>query len=139
MASWQTPVTSTAASYYSYSDWNRVENNVVYLVSLLQTCGIIIPALTTVTNRADGSYMDFYDSLNRIESNILAIFLGYHIAPVGWITPKTNWSYNQPISYLDTNRIEGNEQGLYNMLSGVIQEFPICGQSLNICGLGWRN
>lgn len=135
---WITPVTSSATSYYSFTDWNRIENNVTVLVSLLRTCGYTL-SLTTVINRSDGSYMDFYDSLNRIENNILAIYNCYAIAPTGWISPKTTWSYDEPLSYVDTNRIEGNELGLYNMLNGIIQEYPVSGQSLAICGLGWYN
>jgi spore cortex formation protein SpoVR/YcgB (stage V sporulation) len=92
-----------------------------------------------VTNRADGSYLDFYDSINRIEGNILTLYNSYGIAPVGWQTPKTNWSYDQQFSYKDTNRIEGNEQALYQMVNGIIQEYVVCGQSLNLCAMTWNN
>ena len=133
-----TPVTSNAQSYYNVTDWNRVENNVQFLVTLIQACGFNLN-LTTITNRADGSFLDFYDSLNRIEANILALFNCYCVAPTGWVTPKTTWTYDMPFSYVDTNRMEGNELGLYNMLNGILQEYPVCGQGLAICGLGWYN
>lgn len=136
--SWQTPVISNAQSYYNYTDWNRVENNLNALVTLIQACGYNL-TLTTITNRADGSYLDFYDSLNRIEGNILALFNCYAVAPPGWITPKVSWTFDMPISYADTNRMEGNETALYNMVNGIIQEYPVCGQGINICGLGWYN
>ncbi|MHB1654122.1 MAG: hypothetical protein ACYCVD_16850 [Desulfitobacteriaceae bacterium] len=136
--SWQTPVTNwTAQSYFNYTDFNRIEGNSAAIATLLQACGYNV-TLTTITSR-DYSTLDFYDSLNRIEGNILALFNSYAVAPLGWILPKTTWSYDQPFSYLDTNRIEGNELALYNMVSGIIQEYPVCGQSLSICGLGWRN
>lgn len=135
---WIAPATSNALSYYNYTDWNRVENNVGVLVTLIQACGYNL-TLTTVTNRADGSYLDFYDSLNRIEANILAVYNCYAIAPPGWVTPITTWTYDQSISYVDTNRMEGDELGLYNMVNGIIQEVPFCGQGLQICGLGWYN
>lgn len=136
--SWQNPVTNwTAQSYFNYTDFNRIEGNASAIATLLRTCGFTV-TLTTVTSRAYTT-LDFYDSLNRMESNLLALYNCYHVAPPGWITPKTTWSYDQPFSYLDTNRMEGNEAALYNMVSGIIQDYPICGQSLNICGLGWRN
>lgn len=136
---WQTPVTNwSAQNYFNYTDFNRIENNVSALVALLQNCGFNL-SLTMITSRLDGSYLDFYDSLNRIESNILTLFNCYGIAPPGWITPKTTWNYDQPFSYVDTNRMEGNELALYNMVSGIIQEYPICGQGFEICGLGWYN
>ena len=136
---WQTPVTNwTAQSYFNYVDWNRVEGNCVALAALFQVCGYNL-ALTTITSRADGSYLDFYDSLNRIEGNLLALYACYSVAPSGWLTPKTTWTYDQPFSYNDTNRMEGNELALYNMVNGIIQEFVMCGQSLAICGLAWQN
>ncbi len=135
---WQTPITNwSAQDYFNYTDFNRIEANTAALATLLQTCGFTV-ALTTITSR-DYSTLDFYDSLNRIESNILALYNCYAVAPASWITPKTTWTYDQPFSYTDTNRMEGNELALYNMISGIIQEYPICGQSLSICGLGWRN
>ncbi|SPF53382.1 conserved hypothetical protein [Candidatus Desulfosporosinus infrequens] len=96
-------------------------------------------SLTTITNRSDGSFLDFYDSLNRIEGNILVLYNCYNVAPSGWIAPKTTWTYDQPFSYIDTNRMEGNELALYNMVNSIIQEYVFCGQSLTICGLGWQN
>lgn len=135
---WQIPVVSSATSYFNYTDWNRIEGNCVALAALLQTCGYIV-ALTTVTSRADGTYLDFYDSINRIEGNILALYTCYSIAPSGWITPKTTWTFDQPFSFTDTNRMEGNTLALYNLVSGIIQEYVVCGQSLAICGLTWNN
>jgi hypothetical protein len=135
---WIPPVVSSATSYFNFSDWNRIEGNCVALAALFQVCGYTVP-MTTVTSRSDGSYLDFYDSINRIEGNILALYACYGIAPAGWITPKTTWTYDQPFSFTDTNRMEGNELALYNMVSGIIQEYVVCGQSLVICGLTWNN
>ncbi len=136
---WQTPVTNwTSQNYFNYTDWNRIECNAAALATLLQTCGFNI-SLTTITNRIDGSYLDFYDSINRIEGNIQILCNCYNAAPVGWITPKTTWFYDQAFSYADTNRMEGNELALYNQINGVIQEYVVCGQNLNICGMGWQN
>lgn len=135
---WQTPVVSSAMSYFNYADWNRVEGNCAALATLLQICGYNV-GLTTITSRSDGSYLDFYDSLNRIEGNILALYACYGVSPSGWIIPKTTWTYDMPLSFNDTNRMEGNELALYNQVSGIIQEYLVCGQGLAICGLGWRN
>ncbi len=136
---WINPVANwTAQSYFNYADFNRIEGNSAALATLLQTCGFNL-SLTTITNRVDGSTLDFYDSLNRIEGNILALYACYGVAPSGWITPKTTWTYDQPISYADTNRMEGDELALYNMVNGIVQEYVVCGQGLTICGLGWHN
>lgn len=95
--------------------------------------------LTTITWRTDGSFLDFYDSLNNIEGNILSLYSAYGIAPSGWVIPVTSWTYDMPFSYVDTNRMEGNLLALYNLIGGSIAELVFCGQSLAICGLGWYN
>jgi len=141
--SWITPITSwdgvtIGLKYFNYTDWNRIEGNVNALVTLLQTCGYNL-SLATITSRSDGSTLDFYDSINRIEGNILALFSCYGVAPPGWIAPKTSWTYDQPFSYVDPNRMESNELALYNQINGIIQEYVYCGQDLAICGLGWQN
>lgn len=136
---WQQPITTwMSQNYFNTTDFNRIEGNTAELAVLLQTCGFNV-SLTTITNRSDGSYLDFYDSLNRIEGNILALYNCYAVAPTGWVDPKTTWSYDQSFSYQDTNRMEGNELALYNMINGILQEYQVCGQSLNICGLVWNN
>lgn len=135
---WILPVTTwTSQSYFNFSDFNRIENNCAALKALLQECGYTV-TLTTITSR-DYSTLDFYDSLNRIENNILTLFNCYGVAPPGWVPPKTTWTYDMPFSYKDTNRMEGNELALYNMISGILQEYTFCGQSLVICGLNWYN
>jgi len=137
--SWIQPVTNwTTQNCFNYADFNRIEGNSAALATLLQTCGFNL-SLMAITNRSDGSFLDFYDSLNRIESNILALYACYNVAPSGWVAPKTTWTYDQPFSYIDTNRMEGNQLALYNQINGIIQEYPVCGQGFNICGLGWYN
>ena len=133
---WQSPVISSATSYFNYTDWNRIEGNVAVLTALLQKYGYTLN-LTTIINRVDGSTLDFYDSINRIESNIEALFNCYGISPPGWVLPKTTWTLEQPFSYVDTNRMEGNLLALYNLINGI--ETPFCGQNFAICGLGWFN
>ena len=139
MMAWTQPVTNwSARNYFNYTDWNRIESNTQALAELLQTCGFNV-SLSTITDRTDGSYLDFYDSVNRIENNMLTLYNCYAVLPPGWQTPKTTWSYDQSFSYQDTNRIEGNELVLYNLVNGIVQEYPVCGQSLAIAGLGWYN
>jgi len=128
----------TAQNYFNYTDWNRIEANAATIATLLQTCGFNV-VLTTITNRIDGSYLDFYDSINRIEANVLALYACYSVAPSAWIVPQIDWSYDMPFSFNDTNRIEGNELALFDQTSGIIQEYLVCGQGLAICGSGWQN
>lgn len=127
----------TAQDYLNYGDFDRIEFNCDALATLFQTCGYNLSLVTNIIRAM--SSLDFYDDLNRIEGNILAIFNLCGVNPTGWVTPKTTWSYDQVFSYTDVNRMEGNELTLYNMVSGIIQEYPICGQGFNICGVGWYN
>ncbi|KLU65734.1 hypothetical protein DEAC_c23640 [Desulfosporosinus acididurans] len=136
--SWQTPKTDwKPTDYFNYTDFNRIEGNVEEIASLLFICGFSL-SLVIVTTR-DYSTIDFYDSLNRIESNVQALVDCYGVAPANWIEPKTDWTFDVPFSNVDTNRMESNLNGLYQLVKSSVIEYPMCGQSLSICGLGWYN
>lgn len=124
---WITPKTDwTSNGFYNFADLNRVENNVNEIVTLINTLSSMSP-LTVITNR-DMTAIEFFDSMNRIESNILALKNASY-QPVDWITPKTDWvSVNEAFDYNDANRLETNLQALYMLLNSIIAYFKYAGQ-----------
>jgi hypothetical protein len=123
---WQTPKTDwTSSDYYNYSDLNRVENNTGELENLVDTYFSIQP-LTKITDRTN-IHIEYYDSLNRVESNILAL-KDATFQPLEWETPKTNWqSVSDAFSYVDANRLEKNLVNLKLTIENTIDEMRYCG------------
>lgn len=111
--------------WYNFDDLNRVEKNIAEIESLINSFSTIDP-LTTVTDR-DMTRIEFYDSLNRIESNILALKNATH-QPLEWETPKTNWvSVYDQFDYVDANRLEKNLKELYNLANRIKDYLQHCG------------
>lgn len=122
---WVEPKTDWAPDdYYNYGDLNRVETNTAHLASLLEQLGQPVP-LTYITNR-DRRRFEFFDSLNRIESNIKALADNFY-APEGWEQPKTTWASLQRFDYRDANRLEHNLLLLYELIQNVIENMKYCG------------
>jgi len=122
---WVTPKTDWVSSdYYNFADLNRVENNANEIAALIATFTNPI-TLDSVNTSRDNTSIEFYDSLNRIENNILAFAI---YLPLVWVTPKTNWASLSNFDYSDANRLEGNLLALYNMINNIIAEFRYCGQ-----------
>ncbi|MDJ0305397.1 hypothetical protein [Dehalobacter sp.] len=122
---WVTPKTDwTANNYYNYGDLNRVEGNINAMVDLINTYASIT-GLTSITNR-DITSFEFYDSLNRIEQNVLAL-KNATFEPLGWITPKTDWHTLDPFDYTDANRLESNLLALYIMVNKIKAYLKYCG------------
>ncbi|MHB8077422.1 hypothetical protein [Desulfosporosinus fructosivorans] len=128
---WQTPKTSWwKDDYYNFGDLNRVESNTQELITIMQG-NFTPPVLTVVTNR-DITRIEFYDELNRIEGNILAIRNALY-EPPGWITPVTDWFSLKSFGYIEANRLESNLLALYTLLQNIQNYFqysgvPTCGQ-----------
>ena len=136
---WITPVTSWIASnYYNFGDLNRIESNTTYINNALTRMGYSLSLAAQITNRTMSSF-DFYDSVNRIENNILLLEAGLGFTPTGWVTPIINWTYGAPFSYTDANRLEVNLNGMYNNINNINAEVLYAGQSLAICGYDWKN
>ena len=123
---WTTPKTNWVSSdYYNYGDLNKVESNTDELNTIITS---LVPAPTLgaiVTNRTNVT-LEYYDSLNRVESNILALKTAFY-EPLGWITPKTDWVSLQAFDNIDANRLESNLLALKTMTDNVIAEFEYCG------------
>jgi hypothetical protein len=137
MSSWTTPVTDwDSADYYNFGDLNRVESNTEYVYDQLVFMGYISSALTLVKTRTN-TYLEYYDSLNRIENNMLTLKNSSY-EPLGWITPITNWvSVTDIFDYTDANRLESNILALKEMMDGIISNILYCGDAqASICGKG---
>ncbi len=120
----------TKYDFYNAEDLNRVESNAQDITAFMQA-NFKPPTLTTVTNR-DMTRIEFYDDLNRIESNILAIRNTLY-EPPGWLVPITNWFSLKSFSYADANRLESDLLALYTLLQNIQNYFqysgvPTCGQ-----------
>jgi len=131
---WQTPTLNwNAQNYFNYSDFNRAENNTVYVSALLNAQGYINALNTTITNRTNVN-LDFYDSLNRIEANILSLQQSLGYVPTGWITPVTAWTYDLPFDYNTANRWEQDVNLIYTTINNIVTEYIYCGAVNAICG-----
>lgn len=121
------------SDYYNYYDLNRVETNVDTIADLIETFAVRPTLEAIITNRTKTS-IEYYDSLNRIERNILALKNATY-QPTGWITPKTNWvSVVDAFGYTDANRLESNLANLYQTISNIADAHLKCG-TFN-CGQG---
>jgi hypothetical protein len=124
---WITPKTDwTTEDYYNYGDLNRVENNTDYLKTELNNLGYL-PSINTINTARDNTTIEFYDSLNRVESNIKALKDSSY-EPLSWITPQTDWaSVSQPFSYIDANRLENNLLNFKTMVDRLKEDIRYCG------------
>lgn len=117
----------TAEDYYDYKALNRVENMTMLVheraEKLLDT---IIPMNGFTTTRTETS-VEFADSLNRLEENILTLGqkLGF---PQDFITPVTSWNYNMPFGFNDANRLEKNLVLLNIYILSRLDYYPYPGQ-----------
>lgn len=134
---WITPITDwEATDYYNHSDLSRVESNTSFLNDLFVLNGYS-PATTTFVTSRTNAYIDYYDSLNRIEANILAL-KECSFQPLTWSAPKTTWvSVIDAFSYIDANRLETNLSGLKAMIDEIVKAYLYCGDSMTtVCGKG---
>ncbi|MEC1177611.1 hypothetical protein P9B03_03870 [Metasolibacillus meyeri] len=112
-----------SSDFYNFEDLNRVENNTEVVADFVRYF-IAIPPLNIVTNR-DMQYVEFADSLNRIEGN--QNLLRQRVTPVGWLPNKLDWKANDAFSYIDAQRLERNLNLLYLHYRGNVEAVPICG------------
>ena len=135
MASWTTPITNwNSSNYYNFGDLDRVEENTEYLKDEWENIGYSI-GTTTFKYPRTNSTIDFYDDLNRVENNILALGTGSFI-PSPWITPVTDWVTGNSFDFNDANRLEKNLNSLYDSLNNVKDSLMPTGHPLLICGKG---
>lgn len=122
---WLEPKTDwTIDDYYNFEDLNRVENNINEIKDLINSYSAI-SALTSITSR-NMTRIEFFDSLNRIESNVLALKNATY-QPLGWIVPKIDWASLKPFDYSDANRLESNLLALYGLVNKTKDYLQYCG------------
>ena len=115
------------SDYYNAEDLNRVEQaTLVVRDRVIVFRGQIVPIDGTNTTR-DETTIEFADSLNRIETNILRLKLTF---PETYLfnSSKTDWTYDSPFTFVDARRLE---QDLYNMwyrIENNISYIPYAGQ-----------
>jgi hypothetical protein len=135
---WITPVTDwDATEYYNFHvDLERVENNTDYLDDYFSSLGYVSGISSIVTGR-DNTALVYYDDMNRIEANILALKTCSY-EPLTWSTPNTAWaSAATTFDYNVADRLEVNLLGLKTMMESIEAAFLICGDSMTtICGKG---
>jgi hypothetical protein len=114
------------SDYYNAEDLNRVEEaTLVVRDRVIKFRGQLIQIDNPKLDR-DVKTIEFADSLNRIEQNILRLKLTF---PETYIfnLSKTNWTHDQPFNFVDARRLE---QDLYNMwyrIENNITNIPYCG------------
>jgi len=133
---WITPkIDWDSTDRYNFADLNRVENNTEYVYDLLVLRGYISELLVFIKSGRSITYLEFYDSMNRIESNIEKLGDSFFL-PDGWEPMNTNWvSGETPFDYQVANRLENNLYLLEDLLRRIPQLSTICGDPLSICGM----
>lgn len=116
----------TADDFYHHVDLNRVETATNVVRNNLEDFRNTTIPLTIVTNRTQSS-VEFSDSLNRIENNILTLSQNLDNR-VEIENPKTDWSYNLPFAFNDANRLERNLEVIYNYIVLNQANIPYAGQ-----------
>ncbi|MCJ8008125.1 hypothetical protein ACFFF5_17770 [Lederbergia wuyishanensis] len=118
----------TKDDFYNFDDLNRVENNTKVIAGLISYFESL-PEIIVITNR-DIKYIEFADSLNRIESN--QEILRQHYTPPDWISNKLDWKANDPFDYNDAARLDKNLSLLHFYYRGNVDNFRYCG--MYTCG-----
>lgn len=112
--------------YYNFEDLNRVEVATKIVKDRIAIFrGEIVP-ITTVTNRTETS-IEFADSLNRIENNILQLKLTFPNTALFEFS-KTDWVHDTPFDFSDANRLERNLYDMFYAIEANISNIPYCGQ-----------
>lgn len=112
--------------YYNFEDLNRVEVATGIVRDRVATFrGENVP-ITIVTNRTETS-IEFADSLNRIETNILNLKLTFP-NPDLFEESKTDWVHDTPFDFSDANRLERNLYDMYYNIEANISNIPYCGE-----------
>lgn len=112
-----------STDYLTYTDLNRIENNIIEARNLIATYDTTPLSSSNKTDWETKSIV-FYENLNRIEQNIK--YLIDRCLAIVTDSPKTTW-ISEEINYIDINRIEQNILDCYNTALRIIAEFEKCG------------
>jgi hypothetical protein len=115
------------SDYYNAEDLNRVEQaTLVVRDRVIKFRGQLVPIEPTVTNR-DETRIEFADSLNRIETNILRLKLTFPETYV-FNPSKTEWTHDMPFSFADARRLEQDLYDMWYRIENNISNIPYAGQ-----------
>jgi hypothetical protein len=113
--------------FYNAEDLNRVEQATLTVRERVITFrGQLIQIESPVTTR-DETSIEFADSLNRIERNILRLKLTF---PETYIfnPSKTDWEQDTPFSFADARRLEQDLYDMWYRIENNISNIPYAGQ-----------
>lgn len=105
-------------------DFNAVETNITSTRALLEYIQYSIPAITVVDDRTQ-TYVDYLDSINRLEGNLETLRTNF-LTPPGYPGTKA-WSRGIGFNHEDMNRLELDIKLLFEMLFKVYKGFVYCG------------
>lgn len=112
-------------SFYNYTDLNRENANVKYLIDSLQAVGYMLKNLRAI--KSDFTRVDFprVSYINNLKGNILAIIAGFYAVDAPEL--RLNTYRLQTFDFNDVNAIEKNLQKLYDMFQAAVQSFKYAG------------
>jgi hypothetical protein len=115
------------SDYYNAEDLNRVEQATLTVRDKVATFrGQLVQIDGTNTTRTE-STIEFADSLNRIETNILRLILTFPNTTI-FQEMKTDWTHDVPFDFSDANRLEKNLYDMYYNIENNISNIPYCGE-----------
>ena len=108
----------------AFSDFDRLETNMQTLRSMLVAIQYAIPGMSFTTTR-DQTFIDFLNSINRIESNLEGIRTNF-VTPPGYPGSKT-WAVGRGFDFNDMNRLETDIRLLFQYAGLVYDSLVYCG------------
>lgn len=114
------------SDYYNYEDLNRVEQATEIVKNRVAVFYGEIVSLDGVTKNRNEITVEFADSLNRIETNILRLILTFPNNS-RFQDPKTDWTHDMPFDFADAIRLEKNLYDMYYSIENNISTIPYCG------------
>lgn len=126
MAQWQSTVTFTNKSTYSFASLNRESDNVQYLRDKLETIGFRILFSYPVKNDYVKTDYPTVSAINNLRRNINALVQGFYSIPAPVIV--VNLEQKQLFDYNSANELEQNLQALYDLINNIINYTVYSGQ-----------
>lgn len=117
------------SDYYNAEDLNRVEQATLIVKDrVIEFRGQLVPLEPPVLDRTE-TRIEFAESLNRIETNILRLKLTF---PETYIfnSSKTDWTYNEVFDFVDARRLEQDLYNMWHRIENNISNIPYCGMTV---------
>jgi hypothetical protein len=129
---WTSKVTYTVNSKYAWSDMNRQNSNVEYVLGQLTELGYVIDNMSSI--KTDYTRLDFPTptGINNIKNNVLLFIAA--TAPTGQPAIIVSNARIQNFDYIQANALELNLQVLHDILQNLENGILVCGAANAICG-----